>query len=328
RRESPDTRLAPRHDRLFGRRSHSGSSKSSVGCSLELATKNGSSERGARHSAVNHELDRVDVRRIVGSKKKHSFGQILWLAPTAKWNRGREEVGKLCGLLLSGIGARPALPNRSLRRARRDDIHPNVARRKVRRDRSCHRDEATLRGSVCGGTGLAEMVMYRSIEDDAGAVVQQRSGGVDGEESAIQVGADNILKRCFVRRAGRRPAANSGIDEDDVQLPEILGNIREEPLPVVRHGNVGAIAARVGSQFGDCFIQRFPVPASNRDFGAFCNEEAGSGQADAAVSPGDEGLLACEFHNSSLMTGASTMTTVIYVIRTTTFPRRQRCRRA
>jgi hypothetical protein len=62
-------------------------------------------------------------------------------------------------------------------------------------------------------------------------VVQQRSGGVDGEESAIQVRVDDILKHCFGRRAGRRPAANSGIGEDDVQLAEILGKIREEPLP-------------------------------------------------------------------------------------------------
>ena len=65
---------------------------------------------------------------------------------------------------------------------------------------------------------------------------------------------------------------------------------------------VSAIAARVGSQFGDCFIQRLLVPAGNRDFSAFCNEKAGSGQADAAVSAGDESLLACEFHDSSLMT--------------------------
>jgi hypothetical protein len=70
------------------------------------------------------------------------------------------------------------------------------------------------------------------------------------------------------RRAGRRPAANSDIGEDDVQLAEILGKIREEPLPVVRHGNVGAIPARVGSQFGDCFIQRLLVSAGNRDFSA------------------------------------------------------------
>jgi hypothetical protein len=48
---------------------------------------------------------------------------------------------------------------------------------------------------------------------------------------------DDILKHCFVRSAGRRPAADSGIGEDDVQLAEILGEIREEPLAVVRYGN-------------------------------------------------------------------------------------------
>jgi hypothetical protein len=46
---------------------------------------------------------------------------------------------------------------------------------------------------------------------------------------------DDILKHCFVRRASRRPAADSGIGEDDVQLAETLGKIRVEPLPVLRH---------------------------------------------------------------------------------------------
>src|ERR1700676_1877046 len=41
-------------------------------------------------------------------------------------------------------------------------------------------------------------------------------------------------------------------------------------------------STRLGSQFGDCFIQRLLVPADNRDFSAFCNEKAGGGQADAA----------------------------------------------
>src|SRR6202795_5216141 len=59
-------------------------------------------------------------------------------------------------------------------------------------------------------------------------------------------------------------------------------------------------STRLGSQFGDCFIQRLLVPADNRDFSAFCNEKAGGGQADAAVSASDESLLTCEFHDSLL----------------------------
>jgi hypothetical protein len=127
----------------------------------------------------------------------------------------------------------------------------------------------------------------QSVEDDAGVVAQQRSGGVGSEESAIHVDVDDIFKNCFIRSASRRPAADSGIGEDDVQLAEIPAKIREEPFAVVPHGNVGAIATRVGSQFGDCFIQRLLIPAGNRDYRAFCNEEAGSSQADAAVSAGD-----------------------------------------
>ena len=47
-------------------------------------------------------------------------------------------------------GARPALPNGSLRRARCDDVHANVARCKVGGDGTRHRDEAALGGCICG----------------------------------------------------------------------------------------------------------------------------------------------------------------------------------
>src|SRR5579863_4560971 len=209
--------------------------------------KYGSSERSARESAIHNQFDRVDVRRIVRGKEKHSLGQIFCLAPTAKRNRGREEVGKFCGFLLSRTGARPALPDGSLRRSRGHHVHANLARCKIGGDGSRHRYESAFRGSVGSHAWLTEIALHRSVEDDARVVVQQRSGGVDGEESAIQVGVDDVLKHCFVRRAGRRAAANSGIGEDDVELAEFFVNICEEPLAVVRHGNVGAIAARVGS---------------------------------------------------------------------------------
>jgi hypothetical protein len=44
--------------------------------------KNGGAEGGAGQSAIHHQFDRVDVRRIVRGKKKHSLGQIFRLAPT------------------------------------------------------------------------------------------------------------------------------------------------------------------------------------------------------------------------------------------------------
>src|SRR6185437_7570951 len=47
-------------------------------------------------------------------------------------------------------------------------------------------------------------------------------------------------------------------------LPKSFGNIREEPLPVVGHGNVGAVAACLWPQFGDGFIERLLIAAGNR----------------------------------------------------------------
>src|SRR5580692_1032623 len=106
--------------------------------SLRSAAKKGGTEGSARQSAVNHQLDRIDIRRIVRGKEKHRLGQIFRFAPTAKWNRGGEEVGKFCGFLLSSIGARPALPDGSLCRSRGHHVHANLARCKVGGDGPRH----------------------------------------------------------------------------------------------------------------------------------------------------------------------------------------------
>src|SRR3984957_12476808 len=144
--------------------------------SLRSAAKNGGSEGSARQSAIHRQLDRVDVRRIVRGKKKHSLGQIFRLAPTCKRNRGREEVGNFCGFLCRGIGGRPALPDGSLRRSRGHHVHANLARCKVCGDGSCHRDESAFRGSVGSYAWLTEISVHRSVEDNAAIVVHERSG--------------------------------------------------------------------------------------------------------------------------------------------------------
>src|ERR1700761_1533350 len=81
---------------------------------LRLAAQNGGPERRTRHSSINHQLDRVDVRRVVRGKEKHSFGQFFRFAPTAQSNRGGDEVSELSRLLGGIVGARPTLPDGSL----------------------------------------------------------------------------------------------------------------------------------------------------------------------------------------------------------------------
>src|ERR1700722_18975155 len=79
-----------------------------------LAAQNGGSERRTCHASINHQLDRVDVRGVVGGKEKHSFGQFFRFAPTAQSNRGGDEVSELSRLLGGIVGAGPTLPDGSL----------------------------------------------------------------------------------------------------------------------------------------------------------------------------------------------------------------------
>src|ERR1700733_10039643 len=47
------------------------------------AAKNSSAKGGARQSAIHHQLDRVDVRRIVRGKKENSLREFFRFTPAA-----------------------------------------------------------------------------------------------------------------------------------------------------------------------------------------------------------------------------------------------------
>jgi hypothetical protein len=120
---------------------------------------------------------------------------------------------------------------------------------------------------------LTEIIVHRSVEDDAPVVVHQRCGCIHGKESAAEVGVDHLLEHGFVGRACRRPARNACVGEDDVQLAKVFGEFCEELLPVLRHCNVGAIAARFRSEFRHRFIQCLLVATRDGDFCAFRDEK-------------------------------------------------------
>ena len=84
------------------------------------------------------------------------------------------------------------------------------------------------------------------------------AGRIDGKESAIQVGVDDVLENGLVSRASRRFSGDSGVGEDDVKIAEIPGECCEKLLAIFGgYGEIGTVAARVRAQFGYCFIQRF-----------------------------------------------------------------------
>ena len=113
---------------------------------------------------------------------------------------------------------------------------------------------------------------------------------------------DYLLEDGFIGRASGRPARNACIGEDDVEFAKVFGEFSEKPLAVLRNRNVSAIAVRFRSQLGDRFIQCLLIATCNCNFRAFRDENAGCGQADAAVASGNESLFACELHDSSSLT--------------------------
>ena len=112
-------------------------------------------------------------------------------------------------------------------------------------NRTHHGNNAALRGCVCVDTGLAQIVVDRSIKNDAAVVVEQADGRIDGKKSGTQVGTNNILKNGLVGRADRRPAGDADIDENNVEFPEIFSQGSEEPLAIFRNSDVCAVAMRL-----------------------------------------------------------------------------------
>src|SRR5271154_3485000 len=112
---------------------------------------------------------------------------------------------------------------------------------------------------------------------------------------------DDVLKNGLVGRAGRSPAGDAGIGEDNVELPEIFGQGCEQPLAIFRNGDVGAVATRARSKFGDRLIERLRVATGNGDLRALRNEKSGCGKTDATVAAGNESLLRGELHNASFL---------------------------
>src|SRR5277367_57457 len=117
---------------------------------------------------------------------------------------------------------------------------------------------------------------------------------------------NDILKNRLVGRAGRRPAGDSGIGENNVEFPEIFGQGCEEPLAIFPNSHVCAVATRGWSEFGDCCIERLLVATGNGDLRALSNEKSGCGQTDATVAAGNKSLFPCEFHNASFLKNPNT----------------------
>src|SRR5215469_9036330 len=112
---------------------------------------------------------------------------------------------------------------------------------------------------------------------------------------------NHVLKNGLVSRAGRRPAGDASICENDVKFAEIFGQCCEEPLTIFCNGDIGSVAARVWSKLGDGFIQRLLVATGNSNLGAFRDEKPGSSQADATVPAGNKSGLPCQFHSASFL---------------------------
>src|SRR5262245_5873955 len=111
---------------------------------------------------------------------------------------------------------------------------------------------------------------------------------------------DDILENCFVCTSCKSSAGDSSIGKDDVKLAKVLGKFCEELITVLCDRNVGAIGARVRSEFCYRFIQRLLVAAGNGNLYAFSDEKTRCGQADATAAARNQSLLARELHHLPL----------------------------
>ncbi len=110
-----------------------------------------------------------------------------------------------------------------------------------------------------------------------------------GEEDRGQIGADDGFELFERGLAERRCAADAGIGEDNVKIAKLFSRFSESFLRGCNIGHVDLQRQHVATKSFDGGGKGLWIAAGNGDLGAFVDEDAGGGKADAAVSAGDDG---------------------------------------
>src|SRR6266404_4986626 len=230
------------------------------------------------HFGAGHE------RSIRRRQERNRSGNLRRLADSLHRHFGHHVPYELVDLFLRQPGARKSL--RCLNRARAHRIHANPSLGQFRRQRTRERTQSRLCCRVHRTIRQADFARHRRIDDDRGAVIQQRQRFLNREIHAFRIDVEKFVVQAFRRRREWRELVNPRVREQHVDFSEFLQDRSVEFVQISRLGDVRSHSNHVLADLLYRLVQRFLVAPGNHHARAFLVKPLRRRQSDAAVSPG------------------------------------------
>jgi len=147
--------------------------------------------RSSGCSSVNHDFSACKNGRVIRSQVQNRFRDFIGLAESAE---GNGLANPLLQLSLCVFRGRYKGPDRGSSGARGHLVYPDFAWRELRSQISRHGAYTAFCCGIGSESRYPEHGLHRTIQDDRRAIIQMRRRGLNGEENARQVGANDFFE--------------------------------------------------------------------------------------------------------------------------------------
>src|SRR5262245_28942580 len=237
--------------------------------------------------AVHRQFRSRDVAAVVGCEKHHRLRDLIGRTAPAQRNTVRNHLEEL---LARGCGSQV------LHRGRVDEawahrVHANAAILQVRCPCPRERAHGGLRGASDASRWRPFAGADGRIQDDRGAIRQQRQRLLHGEKQALHMDIEEriIVLLSYLAEWGK--LRDAGIREHDIELALLPLDLGEEAIEVAEVTHVSLDAGHIASDLLDRRRRLGLTAPGDEDVGAFLHELLRRGQANAAIATRNE----CDF---------------------------------
>src|SRR6266403_2520541 len=239
-------------------------------------------------AAVHRQFRSRDVAAVVGCEKHHGLGDLIGRAEPAERSGACNHLPELPARFR---GRHHAFQTGRVDGARAHCVHANAAILQVRCQ--CPRERA--HGGLCGAVDAVCRRPFAGadgrVQDDRGAVRQQRQRLLHREKHALHVDVEDPVVQLLGDRAQGRKHRDAGIGEDNVEPALLPLDLCEEAIEVAEVRHVSLDAGHIASDLLDRRRRLRLAAPGDEDVGAFLHEPLRRRETDAAVATRDE----CDF---------------------------------
>src|SRR5277367_6677705 len=181
------------------------------------------------HAAVDEQFCAGYEAAVVGGQEDDGFGDFAGGADAAQGNGGGHAGLESFELIRI---AEQVISTRRFYGARADDVHADFPVFKVGGPGAGERTDRCFRGAVDAERGDAFGAGDGAVDDDGGAIAQERQGFLNGEEDALHVDAKFLIELGFGDGAKRSKCAAASVGKNNVEMAFLFFDAGEEALEV------------------------------------------------------------------------------------------------